>query len=107
MKKDAKTVTVTVTRKHFTAANKALAKGRGKLPLSKVCPVAQALKDVFPGADVDVCSAEKDVEEEGLETRGFDLSAKGASLIAKFDSGTLRAKDLPVTFRMRTRTFAA
>ena len=90
-----KTTTVTVTRKHYTAANK------HQDVCSKTCIVAQALKDIFPkDADISVRFTTAQVTFKDGSSKTFDLSAKGANLISKYDNHVLRVKDLPVTFRM-------
>jgi hypothetical protein len=92
-----KTTTVTVTRKHYTAANKA----EDQDVRSKTCIVAQALKDIFPkDADISVRFTTAQVTFKDGSSKTFDLSAKGANLISKYDNHVLRVKDLPVTFRM-------
>jgi len=97
-KTEPKTITVTVTRKHFTAANKALAEPG--IILAQICPVAQALMDVFSDvSDISVGPYSATLLD-GARRRYFDFSRAGTALVHRFDSKKLRAADLPVTFRI-------
>jgi|SRR5271167_1364496 len=113
-----KTITVTVTRKHFAAANKALANRRKTIkknkitalaPRSSVCLVAQALTNVFPGEEIHVSWSSVRVGPWTGENRKYAFSKTAQELIYRFDgmSGPkLKASEFPVTFRMKAMEMA-
>ena len=107
-----KTITVTVTRKHFTAANKALAERKQSVkkvetlfaPRSSVCVVAQAVKELFPGEEVHVSWEGVRVGPWNAETKKFKLSKSATNLVYRFDGiagKKLKASDFPIIFRMK------